>query len=165
METFCALLALCEGNSPVTSEFSSQRPMKRSFDVFFDLRLNKWLRKQSRWRCDLRRHRAHYNVTVMNTRNRQPGAFLRWQDNMRCLFEFKVQSKPKDHLGYEVSQWKATLQCNVVSHWLSPHPVPGIQHLHYHTIWYIVGLILDLRPADERRCYFVRTSLIGWSQT
>ena len=48
METFSALLALCEGKSPVTGEFSSQRPVTWSFDVFFHLRLNKRLRKQSR---------------------------------------------------------------------------------------------------------------------
>ena len=47
METFSALLALCEGNSPVTGEFPSQRPVARSFGVFFDLRLNKRLSKQS----------------------------------------------------------------------------------------------------------------------
>ena len=35
------------GNSPVPSEFPSQRPVTRSFDVFFGLRLNKRLRKQS----------------------------------------------------------------------------------------------------------------------
>ena len=33
---------LC-GNSPVTGEFSAQRPVSRIFDVFFDLRLNKRL--------------------------------------------------------------------------------------------------------------------------
>ena len=48
METFSALLALCAGNSPVTGEFPSQRPVTRSFDVLFDLRLNKCLNKQSR---------------------------------------------------------------------------------------------------------------------
>ena len=64
METFSALLALCAGNSPVTGEFPSQRPVTRSFDVFFDLRLNKQLSKQSRRRF-LRRNRAHYDVTVM----------------------------------------------------------------------------------------------------
>ena len=32
METFFALLALCVGNSPVTGEFPSQRPVTRSFD-------------------------------------------------------------------------------------------------------------------------------------
>ena len=35
------------GNSPVIGEFPSQRPVTRSFDVFFDLRLNKRLSKQS----------------------------------------------------------------------------------------------------------------------
>ena len=50
METFSALLAICAGNSPVTGEFPPQRPVTRSFDVFFDLRLNKRLSKQSRRR-------------------------------------------------------------------------------------------------------------------
>ena len=51
IETFSALLALCAGNSPVTGEFPSQRPVTRSFDVFFDLLLNKPLSKQwRRWR-------------------------------------------------------------------------------------------------------------------
>ena len=42
---------LCVGNSLVTGEFPSQRPMIRSLDVFFDLHLNKWLSKPSnrRW--------------------------------------------------------------------------------------------------------------------
>ena len=47
METFSALLALCVGNSPVTGEFPAQRPVTRSFDVFFYLCLNKRLSKQS----------------------------------------------------------------------------------------------------------------------
>ena len=46
-ETFSALLALCAGKSPVTGEFPTKRPVTRSFDVFFDLRLNKRLSKQS----------------------------------------------------------------------------------------------------------------------
>ena len=37
-----------EGNSPVPGEFPAQRPVTRSFDVFFDLRPNKRLSKQSR---------------------------------------------------------------------------------------------------------------------
>ena len=41
METFSALLAICAGNSPVSGEFTPLRPVTRSFDVFFDLRLNK----------------------------------------------------------------------------------------------------------------------------
>ena len=43
METFSTLLAPCVGNSLATSEFPSQRPVTQSFDVFFDLYLNKWL--------------------------------------------------------------------------------------------------------------------------
>ena len=50
METFSALLVLCEGNPPVTSGFPSQRPVMWSFDVFFILHLNKRLSKQSRRR-------------------------------------------------------------------------------------------------------------------
>ena len=46
METFSALLALCAGNSPVSGEFPSQRPVTRNFDIFFDLGLNKPLSKQ-----------------------------------------------------------------------------------------------------------------------
>ena len=36
-----ASLALCAGNSSVTGKFPSQRPVTRSFDVLFDLRLEK----------------------------------------------------------------------------------------------------------------------------
>ena len=59
METFPALLALCEGNPP--------RPVTRSFDVFFDLRLNKRLSKQSmrRWfNTPSRSLWSHCDVTV-----------------------------------------------------------------------------------------------------
>ena len=63
METFSALLAICAENSPVPGEFPAQRPVTRRFDVFFDLRLNKRLSKQSwGWWFEtpsrpLRRHR------------------------------------------------------------------------------------------------------------
>ena len=64
METFSALQALRAGNSPVTGEFPTQRPVTRSFDVFFGLHLNNgWV--NNREAGDLRRHRAHYDVIVM----------------------------------------------------------------------------------------------------
>ena len=47
METVSALLAFCAGNSPVTGEFPTKRPVTQSFDVLFDLCLNKRLNKQS----------------------------------------------------------------------------------------------------------------------
>ena len=47
MEIFSAILAICARNSPVFGEFPAQRPVTRIFDVFFDLRLNNRLNKQS----------------------------------------------------------------------------------------------------------------------
>ena len=48
MKTVSACLALCAWNLPGTGEFPSQRPVTRSSDVFFDLRLNKRFSKQQR---------------------------------------------------------------------------------------------------------------------
>ena len=78
METFSALQALCAGNSPVTGEFPAQRPVTRSFDVFFDLWLNKRLSKHSwgwwsetssssLWRhCNGRKPRGSCNNSLLN---------------------------------------------------------------------------------------------------
>ena len=41
-----------------------KRPVTRSFDVFFDLRPNSWV--NNREAGDLRRHRGHHDVSVMN---------------------------------------------------------------------------------------------------
>ena len=62
METFSALLVLCVGNSPVTGEFPAQFPVTESFDVFC-VWINGWV--NNREAGDLRRHRAHYDVIVM----------------------------------------------------------------------------------------------------
>ena len=64
METFSALLAICAGNSPVTGEFPAQSPVTRSMDDFFICALmNGWVNNGEV--DDLRRHCAHYDVTVM----------------------------------------------------------------------------------------------------
>ena len=62
-----ALLALCVGNSPVNGELPSQRPVTRSFDVFFDLGLQK-VELSNRNAGDLTETpscSAHYDATVM----------------------------------------------------------------------------------------------------
>ena len=71
----------CVGNSPFTNEFPSQRPVPRSFDVFFDLRLNKRLSERS-WgwwidtpSCSLWRHR---NVTKTRDRDKTGSCTLMW---------------------------------------------------------------------------------------
>ena len=51
-------------NSPVPVKFPTQRPVTRSFGVFFDLPLNNgWV--NNREAGDLRRYGAHYDVSVM----------------------------------------------------------------------------------------------------
>ena len=69
VETFSALLAICAGNSPVSGEFHAQRPVTRSFDVFFDVRLIQRLSKHSRgWWFETLLHPLwrHRNVGPMN---------------------------------------------------------------------------------------------------
>ena len=78
-ETFFASRALSAGNSPVTGEFPSQMPVTESFDVFFDLRLNKMLSKQSRRRWFetlLRWLWRQCNVLVTATHRTSAGEYL-----------------------------------------------------------------------------------------
>ena len=110
---FRATVPLC-GNSPVTGEFPAQTPMTRSFDVFFDLRLNKRLSKN-----DLRRHRAHYDVIVILGSSH---TYMRHYTGpslvliMTCrLFGAKPLSEPlltycqldsKKHISVKMFHWK-----------------------------------------------------------
>ena len=100
-----ALLALCEGNSPITGEFPAQRPATRSFDVFSDLRLNKRLRKQSWcWRfgtpwCSLWRHCnillvANHSQTQKSANRVQKSCNMLWHgDETTCHVDsFTVSS-------------------------------------------------------------------------
>ena len=71
IETYSALLALCAGISTVIGELPSQRPVTRSFVVFFHLCLNKRLSKQS-WGwwvetplCPLWRHRYVTQLLIL----------------------------------------------------------------------------------------------------
>ena len=64
METLSALLGICAGNSPVTGEFPHKGQWRGA--LMFSL-ISAWI---NRWvnngdAVDLRRYRAHYDVTVM----------------------------------------------------------------------------------------------------
>ena len=98
METFSASLARCEGNSPFTGELPSQRPVTWSFDVFFDLRLNKQLSKQSIFQwfetllCPLWRHCSggHWYVPTLSPDCRYTILIASWLNGqsrlvMHCL--------------------------------------------------------------------------------
>ena len=73
--SWCCMMTSSNGNilrvtGPLWGEFTgdqwipSQRPVTRSFDVFFDLHLlNGWVNNRNTG--DLRLHRAHYDVSVM----------------------------------------------------------------------------------------------------
>ena len=97
METFSALLALCAGNSPVTDEVPSQRPVTRSFDVFFDLPLNKrfskhlwgwWFKTPS---CSLWR------------RNDGPYFLQAWLRISYCLWTTSISTSVTGFTGISVS--------------------------------------------------------------
>ena len=66
METFSALLALCVGNSPVpvNSPHNGQWRGALMFSLIC-ARINGWV--NNREAGDLRRHRGHYDVNVMDT--------------------------------------------------------------------------------------------------
>ena len=87
---------LCEGNSPVTGEFPSQRPVTLSFDVFFDVRLNKRLSKQPRYRWfempwrSLWRHGDEINRHQTNTNTTQHETFFLKETR----FFFVLKSNP-----------------------------------------------------------------------
>ena len=64
METFSMSLAFCAGNSPVTGEFPAQKASNMELWSFSICAwINGWVNSPEAG--DLRRHRAHYDVTVM----------------------------------------------------------------------------------------------------
>ena len=110
METFSTLLALCVGNSPVTGEFSSQRPVTRSFDVFFDRRLNKRLSKQSwgwRFEAPSRPLWRHCNVLHIFVGSVQAHTHIHWHTCLSSkdvyVFMWAYSQKQLNECGFEPS--------------------------------------------------------------
>ena len=118
MESFSALLAICAGNSQSPVEFPTQRPVTRSFDVFFDLRPNKQLSKQwwDWWfgtqSCPLWRHSNAVNSNRSNSlepyysgqtwRFFCPCDFEIWRTTLKnsrapVLFHFKLSVSFRSH--------------------------------------------------------------------
>ena len=101
METYSVLLAICAGNSPVPSEFPTQRPVTQSFDVFFDLRPNKRLCKQwwGWWfetpSCPFwRRRNAHLRLSVQEASQMMLYCLCRIDDFFACIdIQYLVQSQ------------------------------------------------------------------------
>ena len=76
MKTSSRLLALCEGNPPVTRGFPSHRPVTQSFDGFYLSTPEQTVHQTNeRDAGDLRRHWAYNNVNVIV--NKQPHRYSR----------------------------------------------------------------------------------------
>ena len=87
METFSALLAFCEGDSPVNGEFPSQRPVTRGLFSLICARTNGWANRRDAG--DLGRHRALQDVTAMLWGIMQ---FLTKQDNQLSMKPVNTES-------------------------------------------------------------------------
>ena len=118
METFSALLALCEGNPPVTGWF----PHKGSFDVFFDMQ---YLSKQSRrrwfetpWRSFWRYYNGHIDKLFF---------FL---TKPLDTVEDNLASKRLSQCRFDIFDHKLRTKCsscgnNVRPERQTPRPAPG----------------------------------------
>ena len=108
METFSALLAICAGNSPVPGEFTAQRPVTRSFDVFFDLRLNKPLSKQwwGWWLETLSRPLwRHCNAVVLFCGGGDATISCQWNHRIHLpIFSGLLQNRPLPYPVYDIAQ-------------------------------------------------------------
>ena len=142
METFSALLDLCAGNWPVTSEFPSQRPVTRSFDVFFDLRLYKRLSKQS-W--------AWWFETSSRSLWRRSNAIAIW---IRWKFRFTLSSMltqwslPNLHMARQLCAVVACAKicCNLMaSNGITPSQ-------NFHRIWMVGKISFVKRGPAFLRC-------------
>ena len=127
METFSALLALCAGNSPVTSEFPTQRPVTRSFDVFFDLRVKKRFSKQSwgwffkiflRWEI-LYCHKQHPKAYTEFT---QPYDKILIKYNhwyrLSCKKRMNIHKWQQKTTTYVCFYWNGLCNFNNIFHWI-----------------------------------------------
>ena len=75
------VLALCAGNSPVTGEFPTQKPVTRMFSLILAW-INSWV--NNREAGDLRRHHAHYDVTLMKASNGRITWTISWGQYKKC---------------------------------------------------------------------------------
>ena len=112
METFSALLALCGGihRSPVNSPHKGQWRGGLMFSLIY-ARTNGWVNNRNA--SHLRRHHAHYNVTVMHEKSAR--ASIHKADG-RLIARSREDLKPRDSYLYIFNRsdiWQAPHQ----KHW------------------------------------------------
>ena len=138
MEAFSALLAIYAGNSSITGEFPAQRPVTRSFDIFFDLSPNERLSKQSwgcwfetSW-CPLWRH-SNVQTTFSN-------AF----SGMK-LYKFRLRF-----------HWTlfARVQLTIFQHWFRQWLGAVQATSHYLNLWWLVYWRIYASLDELTQCWF-----------
>ena len=108
------ILAFCAWNSPITGEFPLQRPVTWSFDIFFDLSLNKRLSKQSWGLWFETRSRSwwrHCNEMTSTTQRRCKAAIWITQaifPGWGMFFENKLQWKHDYSIYYFLHRWSSS---------------------------------------------------------
>ena len=95
VEAFSTLLAFCAWNSPTAGEFPAQKPLTRSFDIFFDLGLNQRLNKQWRRRWFETPSRSLWRHCYAQTQY----GFLKEKRN---VFFFYIPYSPNGHRDNEI---------------------------------------------------------------
>ena len=141
VETFSALLALCAGNSPVTCEFPSQRPVTRSFYVsLICVCINGWVNNHEAG--DLRRHCAHYDVIVMKIfcidfpgiSSHDHAIFCCWSRDI--LRELQLNTMAADDLGSSVTGSSRAVVTTILD-----NRIPEIHMISHDMEWFPALLI------------------------
>ena len=134
-------------NSPVPGEFPAKRPVTRSFDVFFDLRLNKQLSKQSwGWWFETLSRPLWRHCNAMSSIPHSP--FLL---NMSAVYSLRIRyiwhvSHESKLAAMDRCSWLCTVEMNMNS-LCSPHAAKRIINktpyrvIHHGSVWLVWPLI------------------------
>ena len=135
METFSVLLDICAGKSPITGKFPAQRPVTRSFRISLTCA---WTYGcvNNRDAGDLRRHRVHYDVTVMpwgaasdhNVNVLTTTAFQCSSHTQISDMRQKRRGRFLVNMTMDLRQWfhwKSQQTLAELPHWLEPPDIPG----------------------------------------
>ena len=152
METCSALLALCAGYSPVTGEFPAQRPVTWSFDIFFDLRLNKQLSKQLwGWSFEmpswsLWRHCNEISSGIQDC----------WRSISPKVESTIIQSQPNFSRSYSFVPGFVNMQ---MWHCIRYHCHCSYIYAHSHDVWNKTFHVIDTEKLHELA--WIKSSLIS----
>ena len=145
------LLGFCEGNPSVTGGVPSQRPVTRSFAVSL---IWAWTNggANNRDAGDLRRYRAHYDVTVVwcEHDSRVPGTVASIPG---------AQSVTSPSLLFIAQTSLCRESCLLLSNiWYKPHQIPKLRYFLVRLAFVLVQTILD-------RCYVENEDVDGAAPT